>query len=86
MEFKKELSEYTEFEFEHFVQEMKDNVGTEKYQDKLMFHFDSLVGDLGGTDLIYYPEPGADTTAQGVKETVKKWCEANGLPRFKPPL
>ena len=84
MEFKKTLSDYSEFEFKNFVQEMKDDIGTVTYQDELMFHFDSLVGELGGTDLIFYPELGADTSAQGVTEIVKKWCEANGLPGFKP--
>lgn len=84
MEFKKALSEYTEIEFKKFVQEMKDDVGTVAYQDDLMFHFNSLVGEAGGTDLLFYPEPGSDTSAQGVTETVKKWCEAKGLPGFKP--
>ena len=84
MEVTKSLGDYTEFDFKKLVQELKDNLGTDHYQDELITQFDSLVGELGGTDLIYYPKPGADTSAQGVTETVKKWCEANGLPGFKP--
>ena len=47
MELRKALSDYTERQFEQFVQEMIDDVGTENYQDELMYHFDLLVGELG---------------------------------------
>ncbi|MCH4874556.1 hypothetical protein EQV93_16120 [Pseudomonas sp. TMW22091] len=38
---------------------------------------------LGGTHLVYHPEPGVDTSTQGVTATVKKWGESTGLPGFK---
>ena len=84
MELKKALSDYTERQFEQFVQEIIDDIGTDNYQDELMSHFDFLVGDIGGTDLIFYSKPGADDSAQGITKTIKNWCEANGLPGFKP--
>lgn len=83
MELRKALSDYTERQFEQFVQEMIDDVGTENYQDELMYHFDLLVGELGGTNLIFYPQPGADDSAEGITKTVKAWCEARSLPGFK---
>lgn len=86
MELKKALSDYTERQFEEFVQEMIGDVGTENYQDELMYHFDLLVGELGGTNLIFYPQSGADSSAEGIAKTVSEWCEANGRPGFKPPL
>lgn len=54
MELRKALRDYTERQFEQFVQEIIDDIGTDTYQDELMSHFDFLVGHIGGTDLIFY--------------------------------
>ena len=86
MELKKSLSDYTETEFKRLVQEIKDDIGSDKYQDELVGHFRILVKGLGGADLIFYPEPGADISAGGIMNTVKARCKAKGLPGFKPPL
>ncbi|TWR84081.1 bacteriocin immunity protein [Pseudomonas saxonica] len=83
MELKKSLSEYTEAEFKRLVQEISEDIGTEKYQDELIGHFRDLVNGVGGADLIFYPEPGADISAEGIMNTVKARCEAKGLPGFK---
>ncbi len=84
MELKKSLSDYTEAEFKRLVQEISDDIGTEKYQDELKWHFRDLVKGVGGADLIFYPEPGADISAEGIMNTVKARCEAKGIPGFKP--
>ena len=83
MELKKSLSDYTEAEFKRLVQEISDDIGTEKYQDELIWHFRDLVKGFGGADLIFYPEPGADNSAEGIAKAVSEWCEAKGLPGFK---
>ncbi|MCH4873123.1 MULTISPECIES: bacteriocin immunity protein [Pseudomonas] len=84
MEFKKALSDYTEYEFKQLITEIKEDVGTEKYQDDLVFYLNELIGPVGGSDLIFYPKPGADKSAEGIAKTVSDWCEASGLPGFKP--
>ena len=84
MELKKSLSDYTEVEFKRLVQEIKDDIGSDKYQDELVGHFRILVKGLGGADLIFYPEPGADNSAEGIAKTVSERCEAKGIPGFKP--
>jgi len=49
----------------------------------LLFHFRQIIGHPCGADLIYYPEPGADTSSKGITKTIKEWRAANGLPGFK---
>ncbi|WP_244142226.1 bacteriocin immunity protein [Pseudomonas gozinkensis] len=51
--------------------------------DILLLHFNEIVGHPSKMDLIYYPEPGADTSSSGIARTVAAWHEANGLPGFK---
>lgn len=84
MELKNTLSDYTELEFKKLVNEIIKVYGTEKYQNELILHFRFLVKDVGGADLIFYPEPGADISAEGIMKTVKERCDAKGLPGFKP--
>lgn len=84
MELKGSLSDYTEFEFKRLAQEIIEVNGSEQYQNELLYHFNMLAGDAGGTDLIFYPKKGADCSAEGIIKTVSEWCEANGLPGFKP--
>ncbi|EEQ04693.1 Colicin-E7 immunity protein [Yersinia bercovieri ATCC 43970] len=36
-----------------------------------------------GSDLIFYPEDGADDSPEGILETIKKWRAENGKPSFK---
>ena len=84
MELKKTLQDYTQYEFQQLIKEIKEDVGTEKYQDGLVFHLNELIGPAGGSDLIFYPEPGADKSAEGIANTVSEWCEANGMAGFKP--
>lgn len=83
---KKNLCDYTEYEFIKFLEELykEDVAPTDARADILLFHFRKIIGHPSGSDLIYYPEPGTDTSAEGITKTVKEWREAHGLPGFKP--
>jgi hypothetical protein len=79
------LADYTEHEFIQLLQEIFFNAGgyTEEEHSNLVRHFVALVGHPAGSDLIFYPESGAEDSPEGVLSEVKKWREANGLPGFK---
>ncbi|WP_016676051.1 bacteriocin immunity protein, partial [Yersinia pestis] len=46
-------------------------------------HFTKITEHPSGSDLIYYPEDGADDSPEGILELVKKWRAENGKPGFK---
>nr|WP_298137077.1 bacteriocin immunity protein [uncultured Pseudomonas sp.] len=79
------ISDYTEAQFISFIKEIRaaNKSASDEVMGELLEQFRLLTEHPDGTDLIYYPEPGADTSAEGITETVKKWREANGLPGFK---
>ncbi|AZD31607.1 bacteriocin immunity protein [Pseudomonas chlororaphis] len=82
MQKKDSLSEYTEAEFIELIQAI-GSCKTEQERDELLDRWDQLVPHPAGTDLLYYPEPGADDSPEGITQTVKEWRAANGLPGFK---
>lgn len=49
----------------------------------LVFHFEKVSEYPAGSDLIFYPENGADDSSEGITRLVKAWRAANGLPGFK---
>ncbi|QIT20447.1 bacteriocin immunity protein [Pseudomonas chlororaphis subsp. aurantiaca] len=49
----------------------------------LVFHFEKVSEHPAGSDLIFYPENGADDSSEGITRLVKEWRAANGLPGFK---
>ncbi|MDH2079980.1 bacteriocin immunity protein [Pseudomonas atacamensis] len=79
------FSDYTEQDFIDLIDEIRkeDIAPTDLRADALILHFNKIVGHPSGMDLIYYPEPGADTTSAGIARTVMAWREANRLPGFK---
>ncbi|PWB35954.1 bacteriocin immunity protein [Pseudomonas sp. SDI] len=82
----KSISDYTEAQFIHFVEELfaaNDNGASDEVLGDLLDQFRRISEHPDGTDLIYYPEDGADDSAEGITNTIKKWREANGLPGFK---
>ncbi|WP_312373921.1 bacteriocin immunity protein [Stutzerimonas nitrititolerans] len=83
---KDSLSDYTEYQFIEFLKEIRreDKATTDDRTDMLLLHFNKIIGHPSGMDLIYHPEPGADTSAEGITQTIKEWREVNGLPGFKP--
>lgn len=82
---KNSLSDYTENEFIEFLEELfkEDLAPTDDRADVLLMHFNNIVGHPSRMDLIYHPERGADTSAEGITKTIKEWRAAHGLPGFK---
>ena len=80
---KNTFSEYTESEFEALLQRIISHDGTELEVDKMVFLFEEVSEHPAGSDLIFYPEDGADDSASGITKTVKAWRAAQGLPGFK---
>jgi hypothetical protein len=79
------ISDYTESEFISFVQKIRatNRGGSDEELGELLAQFRELTGHPDGTDLMFYPEPGEDNSAEGVTRTVKEWRAAQGLPGFK---
>lgn len=82
MESKEKLADYTEDEFKSLIQAI-DDAETESQQAELVEHLNKIVPHPAGSDLLFYPEPGADESAEGIVQIIKAWCTANGLPGFK---
>lgn len=83
---KNSFSEYTEAEFIELLEELaKEDKKAENDDraDVLLLHFEKVSEHPAGSDLIYYPEPGADNSPEGVAQIVKAWRAAQGLPGFK---
>ena len=80
---KSTFCEYTESEFVALLQRIISHDGTEPEVDELVFHFEEVSEHPAGSDLIFYPEDGADDTAEGITQTVKEWRAAQGLPGLK---
>ena len=89
---KNSLSEYTEAEFikllEKLAKEDEESEEAEEAEnddraDLLLLHFEKVSEHPAGSDLIYYPEPGADNSPESVTQILKEWRAANGLPGFK---
>lgn len=79
------ITDYTEADFVSFVQKIRatNKGGSDEELGALLVEFRTLAGHPDGTDLIFYPEPGEDNSAEGVTRTLKEWREAQGLPGFK---
>lgn len=83
---KNSLSDYTEAEFIQLLEELAkedEEAETDDRADLLLLHFKKISQHPAGSDLIYYPEPGADNSPKGVAQIVKEWRAAQGLPGFK---
>jgi fructose-1,6-bisphosphatase len=82
---KNHFSDYTEAEFIQFMREIREanKHASDEILDPLLQQFCQLTEHPDGTDLIYYPEDGADNSNEGITQTVKKWRAAQGLPGFK---
>ena len=82
MKFKITLIDYTEQEFIALIRSI-DNANTEEQRGELIEHFNQLVPHPAGSDLLFYPEPGADDTPSGVAQTIKDYCSSKGVASFK---
>jgi hypothetical protein len=79
------LQEYTEKEFLTLITEICDDIGSEEYQDIILENFRVVSEHPSGSDLIYYPESGAEQSPEKILEAIKEWRSKNGKPGFKSP-
>lgn len=81
---KRHFSDFTEAEFLALLVDICEaNAATEEEHSELVRCFEAISEHPAGSDLIYYPEPGADDSPEGILQTVKAWRAANGLPGFR---
>lgn len=80
---KSSVSDYTEQEFIELLQRIIGDDASEEEENKLVHHFNTICEHPAGSDLIFYPEDGADDSAYGITKTLKEWRAAQGLPGFK---
>ncbi len=83
MNVKNSLSEYSKAEFIELINAIKNDEGSINYQLALVMHFKKLVQHPAGSDLIFFPENGADDSAEGICRAIKDHCLTNGLRVFK---
>lgn len=82
---KNNFADYTEAEFIQLMQKIRvaNKSAPDETLDPLLKQFCKITEHPDGTDLIYYPEEGADNSNEGIMQTVKEWRAAHGLPGFK---
>lgn len=83
MTLKSSASDYTEKEFIELHQRIIGNDASEEEENKLVHHFNTICEHPAGSDLIFYPEDGADDSPEGITRMLKEWRAAQGLPGFK---
>ncbi|RRV05523.1 bacteriocin immunity protein [Pseudomonas sp. v388] len=83
-ELKKRFEDYTELEFTSFLKDIfLVNSRSEAEHNSWVRHFREVTEYPRGTDILFYPLPGADCSPEGVIKTVKQWRAENGKPGFK---
>lgn len=84
MELKNNITDYTESEFLKLLTIICNaDTASEEEQIKFVTHFEKVTEHPSGSDLIYYPEDGADDSPVGILKAVKEWRAKNGKPSFK---
>jgi hypothetical protein len=84
MELKSNLQDYTEPEFLCFVEKIWAVDVRKQDHDRLIDHFDRIVGHPKGADLLFYPDDQANRhSAGGVLYYVKDWHAKQGKVAFK---
>ena len=84
MELKPQLQDYTEAEFQAFVRKIWNTDVPKQEHDRLINHFDRVVGHPKGADLLFYPEDTGYTNApEMVVHFVKQWHFKKNIVPFK---
>jgi hypothetical protein len=86
MKLKARLHDYTQAEFTNLVLAIWDSDITKNELDTLIHHFNEIVEDPSGTDLIFYPpfvEYAWADDANNVVHWLNIWLQKNGKPGFK---
>jgi hypothetical protein len=80
----KKFEDYTELEFTNFLRGIFLVSSVNEAEMRLWVrHFREVTEYPRGTDILFYPLPGADCSPEGVVKTVKQWRAENGKPGFK---
>lgn len=80
----KSFEDYTESEFVEFVEGIFSvSSASEAEMRSWLAHFREVTEYPGGTDILFYPLPGADCSPAGVVSAVRQWRAENGKPGFK---
>jgi hypothetical protein len=84
MELKATLKDYTESEFQALVNKIWA-VDLPKWDhDRLINHFDRIVGHPNGADLLFYPDDKVNLNSpESVVHTVRDWYRKRGVAAFK---
>lgn len=81
---KQTLFEYRRADFLAYVQWITDRgYRSEAERDAALDHFVAVVPHPAKSDLLYWPEEGADTSPEGITDEIERYCLANGIPAFK---
>lgn len=84
MELKATLKDYTEPEFQALVNRIWAVDLPKQDHDRLINHFDRIVGHPKGADLFFYPDDQVNTNSAGsVVFFVKNWHRKQGMAAFK---
>ncbi|MGY2440226.1 bacteriocin immunity protein [Pseudomonas allokribbensis] len=76
------LSDYTRQELKELIVSIEE-AETEDELGSLVDHFNKIVPHPAGSDLLFYPEAGADESPDGIVRTIDAYCVLNGMHRFK---
>ncbi|SFQ98934.1 Colicin immunity protein / pyocin immunity protein [Enterobacter sp. kpr-6] len=81
---KRKLADYTEEEFAAVVSKIiSADFATDREHSEAVYQFNQLTEHPDGHDLIYFPQPNADSSVRGIVNAVKEWRAANGKSGFK---
>ncbi|MDU9392708.1 bacteriocin immunity protein [Pseudomonas sp. zfem002] len=86
MEFKSQLSDYTQDQFKALVSAIWHAEMDNDSHARLIDHFDKVVGHPLGADLLFYPpdrDAGNDHSVSAVAFHVKRWHNTNGRSAFR---
>ncbi|WP_201192808.1 bacteriocin immunity protein [Pseudomonas fluorescens] len=84
MELKSTLKEYTASEFQTLINRIREVDLPKKDHDRLINHFDRIVGHPEGADLLFYPDERDSWSSQGsVVNRVRNWHQRQGVAAFK---
>lgn len=84
MDLKPKLQDYTESEFQTLVDRIWNVEASKKDHDRLINHFDRIVGHPSGADLLFYPEDTSNLHSPGaVTFHLKHWYHLKRLIPFK---
>jgi hypothetical protein len=83
-ELKERYEDYTESELIGFLDDIYAVRSSSEAENRSWIrHFEKITEHPMGSDLFFYPQPGADCSLLGVLDTVKRWRAENGKPGFK---